>query len=471
MQIRYPLLLAGVLAAVAAPASPGVQLDIDPDWNGFTHEAPVFLGEVTSQDAPLDPTSFRLFLDEDPVYRGDSGWVRDPGADFSYRATDRGGYTITWEYRYGCGRDAPVPEGSHQVRFEARDLAGNRIASTRPAVFRIDRTVPGARFEGLKLQIEDPGAGPVLDARLEAGPLAICPEPAGDRVRTALAGASRDWELEPESGEDRGLKVDIWRIDGPSFPGIREGEPLATEWVGRSILGTWSGIRYVADLAPAVERLRLPSGTGVSLVAYSTRWVLKGSGDLPTALVETLQGLGLPVRHDRRLNQVVVYAVGPQDRAGNALTPIVSTLHDGGPGHRPILDPPVATRQSGPGAVPPRDGRDRIETQGAQQATILAVTGAEVFPNPFNPFAEDAVIRFTLSEAATVAITAYDRTGAFVDHVHEGPGTAGVNTVPWGGQTEDGRKLGNGVYLLRVVASTSARQESAVLKAVVWNED
>ena len=58
----------------------------------------------------------------------------------------------------------------------------------------------------------------------------------------------------------------------------------------------------------------------------------------------------------------------------------------------------------------------------------------------------------------------------FVDRVFRGPLPAGLNTVDWGGQTEDGRKLGNGVYLLRVIAAVSARQESVVLKLAVWND-
>ena len=468
MQCRLPLLVAGVLAAGIAAASPEVRLDIDPDYNGFTHEAPVVLGQLTGDAAPLDPTSFVLYLDGEPVYRGGSRWQRDAGDAFSYRITDEDARSITFEYRRGC-RGAALAEGTHTVRLEARDLAGNPVVG-RPLEFRIDRTAPGAAFDGLELAVEDAGSGPVLDARLEPGPLAICPSRGEDAVRSALATASADWMLE-ESEVERGLKVDLWRIDAPSFPGIREGVPLGTEWVGRTLIGSWSGGVYRADLVPLVKRQRLATGTQVSLVAYSTRYVLRGNGDLPVTLVETLQGLGLPVRHDRRRGEVVVYTQGPQDRAGNALPPLVSLLHDGGPGHQPILDPPVAGRMTPP-APEASHARGRSGPQGAvQQPTILTITDGRVVPNPFNPFAEDAAITFILSEAATVEVDAYDRTGDFVDRIFEGPGSLGTNLVRWGGQTEDGRKLGNGVYLIRVVASNGARKESVVLKAVVWNAD
>ena len=104
------------------------------------------------------------------------------------------------------------------------------------------------------------------------------------------------------------------------------------------------------------------------------------------------------------------------------------------------------------------------------QSDILQVTDARVFPNPFQPFHEDATIAFSLSQDADVTITAFDGNGDFTDTVYRGALTAGGHEIPWGGQTEDGRKLGNGVYLLRIVAETGARQESQVLKAVVWNE-
>jgi flagellar hook capping protein FlgD len=100
----------------------------------------------------------------------------------------------------------------------------------------------------------------------------------------------------------------------------------------------------------------------------------------------------------------------------------------------------------------------------------LVISDTKVYPNPFNPFLDDAVISGALSEDAEVTITAYDWNGQFVATVFRGPWAAGANQVRWGGQTEDGRKLGNGVYLLRIVADDGARKEDQVLKVAVWNE-
>jgi hypothetical protein len=42
--------------------------------------------------------------------------------------------------------------------------------------------------------------------------------------------------------------------------------------------------------------------------------------------------------------------------------------------------------------------------------------------------------------------------------------------VSWGGQANDGTALGNGVYLLRIVADDGTRQERSVVKVALWNE-
>ena len=126
-----------------------------------------------------------------------------------------------------------------------------------------------------------------------------------------------------------------------------------------------------------------------------------------------------------------------------------------------------------------REAIDRLLLEGAgtrdllhpAQPGILEVSGARIYPNPMSPLREDATLVFTLSEAAEVEVTAYDWNGDYVDTVFLGSLVAGAQSVPWGGQTEDGRKLGNGVYLVRIVAKTDVRQESQVVKAVVWNEN
>jgi hypothetical protein len=47
---------------------------------------------------------------------------------------------------------------------------------------------------------------------------------------------------------------------------------------------------------------------------------------------------------------------------------------------------------------------------------------------------------------------------------------AGNHILGWGGQANDGTALGNGVYLLRIVADDGTRQERSVVKVALWNE-
>jgi FlgD Ig-like domain len=136
----------------------------------------------------------------------------------------------------------------------------------------------------------------------------------------------------------------------------------------------------------------------------------------------------------------------------------------------PAAASPLGVFLADPSYFAPASPRDRAFWTVAALEDPLALTGAKVYPNPFDPFTTDAVIAFTLSEDAEVTITAYDWNGEYVDTVFKGSLSAGANAVDWGGQTEDGRKLGNGVYLLRIVAAVSARQEDAVLKVAVWND-
>ena len=100
----------------------------------------------------------------------------------------------------------------------------------------------------------------------------------------------------------------------------------------------------------------------------------------------------------------------------------------------------------------------------------LVISDATAYPNPFNPFLDDAVIAVTLADDADVTITAYDWNGQYVATVFKGSWVIGANQTLWSGQTEDGRKLGNGVYFLRVVAKSGTRQEEQVIKVAVWNE-
>jgi hypothetical protein len=100
----------------------------------------------------------------------------------------------------------------------------------------------------------------------------------------------------------------------------------------------------------------------------------------------------------------------------------------------------------------------------------VGVTAAQVVPNPFQPEVRNAEIRFELTSDANVTIKAYDWAGDLVGQIFSGHLDAGPQAVTWGGTTEDGTALSNGVYLLRITADDGSRQERNVVKVAIWNE-
>lgn len=471
MRTGFPLLAgAALLWATLASAAPSVDLGVDPDWYGSTNSTPVLVGTVSSEGAPVDPASFRLYLDGELIYSGAAlSWFRYDGATFHHKIVDDAGLTVTWEYHHGCLHPEAFPAGRHDVRFTYRDAAGRLYGDDSDFTFTVDQDPPEARFDGLKLEVRDRDSGPFLDPRLEAGPLAICPQEPSDLVPTLLA-AAPGWEADPDGSDEAGLKLDIWTPVGDGVP-RSAGSLFRTVWIGRTVLGHWAHGGLEVDLAPLLPSDPPATRAATDVVAYSRRLVLDGEGPPPPALVAELADRGLRWRLDTRRNELMVYLEGPRDRAGNAAPPLFLAARRG-----EDMDGGASSRFSGGGATAgradaPRGGRIRTGPQSAAQFDILEISGAEVHPNPVNPAVANAVIAFDLSKAAEVEVTAYDWAGEYVDTIFRGSKAAGPNTVEWGGQTEDGRKLGNGVYLIRIVASTSARRESTVLKAVVWNEN
>lgn len=80
-------------------------------------------------------------------------------------------------------------------------------------------------------------------------------------------------------------------------------------------------------------------------------------------------------------------------------------------------------------------------------ARALTVTAR---PNPFNPLTE---IRFALRAAGLVTVDIHDARGRLVRHlVTTRRFEAGPVSVPWDGNTDDGRVLPTGLYLAHVRA-------------------
>jgi len=84
-------------------------------------------------------------------------------------------------------------------------------------------------------------------------------------------------------------------------------------------------------------------------------------------------------------------------------------------------------------------------------ATPAAPATVDVFPNPFNP---RATVRFTLPVGGPAALEVVDLRGRVVARPWRGEVRAQERVaVPWDGTAADGRALGSGVYLFRVVGA------------------
>ncbi|MBS1493678.1 MAG: DUF4331 family protein [Bacteroidetes bacterium] len=77
------------------------------------------------------------------------------------------------------------------------------------------------------------------------------------------------------------------------------------------------------------------------------------------------------------------------------------------------------------------------------------------FPNPFNPSTE---IRYNLLKNDKVSIIIYDMLGKEVKTLVDGTVAAGVNSVVWNGQTNDGMAAPTGTYFVKLI--TSAGQDT-----------
>ena len=97
------------------------------------------------------------------------------------------------------------------------------------------------------------------------------------------------------------------------------------------------------------------------------------------------------------------------------------------------------------------------------QAKLLALaqemfglpTGLELQQNAPNPFNSETVISYSLSKPAFSRIEVFALNGQRVSVLAQGPQQAGRHRLHWDGRDDDGRPLGSGVYLYRLVTGES----------------
>ena len=67
-----------------------------------------------------------------------------------------------------------------------------------------------------------------------------------------------------------------------------------------------------------------------------------------------------------------------------------------------------------------------------------------------NPFGGETVIRYSLPREEIVRLRVFDIQGRRVATLVDGPVPAGAYWLPWDGRGIDGRRLAEGVYIVRL---------------------
>lgn len=90
--------------------------------------------------------------------------------------------------------------------------------------------------------------------------------------------------------------------------------------------------------------------------------------------------------------------------------------------------------------------------------TTLALHAA--VPNPFD---RQTAIAFDLPSATRASARVYDASGALVRTLLDAPIAAGRHEVVWPGTNDDGRRVAQGIYLLRLEAGSAKATRKLVL--------
>jgi hypothetical protein len=92
--------------------------------------------------------------------------------------------------------------------------------------------------------------------------------------------------------------------------------------------------------------------------------------------------------------------------------------------------------------------------------TPVSLELADPRPNPFNPA---TVIRYTLSETASVRLNVYDPRGRLVTRLVDGVEGAGEHETTWDGRDMHGTVVGSGVYFVHLESRGETRVRKIVL--------
>ena len=81
-------------------------------------------------------------------------------------------------------------------------------------------------------------------------------------------------------------------------------------------------------------------------------------------------------------------------------------------------------------------------------------------PNPFNP---QTKVSFMLARADEIELTVHDLQGALVKRLARGLYAAGAHELKWFGRDGKSRRVGSGVYLVRLKTSDGVQTQKMVM--------
>jgi hypothetical protein len=121
----------------------------------------------------------------------------------------------------------------------------------------------------------------------------------------------------------------------------------------------------------------------------------------------------------------------------------------------------AAAAVRGPGSGALASDRELPAAEGSLAAAPGRLEIARLYPNPFSA---GTTIEYALPRAADVTVTVYDAAGRLVRRLVEGTRPAGLQRARWEGDDSSGRRVGPGVYFVRVGAGGEVLTRKLVLR-------
>ena len=89
---------------------------------------------------------------------------------------------------------------------------------------------------------------------------------------------------------------------------------------------------------------------------------------------------------------------------------------------------------------------------------VLEKSNKYFYPNPFNPFNQTGVFRYSLSKDGNIKIKIFDAANVLVKEILVGYQHGQIEqSIPWDGKNDNGIMVANGVYLYFVESDSGER--------------